>query len=119
VPACRGDFDGAFDMLLTLDLPEIQVLFNGTDVGPTVERAHRLQGDISAQKMHNLRKRRASVDIDTLDHGGFRGILMRHDESLTAASFGFQGDQQDSFHRTQLLALSGAQRTAWSGLAET
>ena len=27
VPARGGDFDGAFDMLLTLDLPEIQVLF--------------------------------------------------------------------------------------------
>jgi hypothetical protein len=38
---------------------------------------------------------------------------------LPAPAFGFQSDRQDSFHRTQLLALSGAQRTARSGLAET
>src|SRR4029077_10924184 len=40
--------------------------------------------------MHDLRKRRGSVDIDALHHGGFRGILERHDESLLAAALGFQ-----------------------------
>jgi hypothetical protein len=31
-----GDFDGAFDMLLTLDLAKIEVLFGGFSGGPTV-----------------------------------------------------------------------------------
>ena len=41
-------------------------------------------------KMHDLRKRTGSVDIDAPHHGGFRGILERHDESLPAAALGFQ-----------------------------
>jgi hypothetical protein len=49
-----SSFDRAFDMLLTFDLAEIKVLFSGSDVRPTVDRAHRLQGDISAQKLHDL-----------------------------------------------------------------
>ena len=44
----------AFDMLLTFDLAEIKFLFSGSDVRPTVDRAHRLQGDISAKKLHDL-----------------------------------------------------------------
>jgi hypothetical protein len=97
-----GDFDGAFDMLLTFDLAEIKVLFSGSDVGPAVERAHRLQGDISAQKMDDLRKGTYSVDIDTFHHGGFRGILERHDESLPLPALGFQGNREDSLDRAQL-----------------
>jgi hypothetical protein len=41
-------------MLLSFDLAEIKILFTGSR--PTVERAHWLQGDISAQKMHDLRR---------------------------------------------------------------
>jgi hypothetical protein len=41
-------------MLLTFDFPEIKFLFSGSDVRPTVDRAHRLQGDISAKKLHDL-----------------------------------------------------------------
>jgi hypothetical protein len=63
--ARRGDFHGAFDMLLTFDLAEIKVLFCGSNVGPAVERGHRLQSDISAQKMDDLRKGTRSVDVDT------------------------------------------------------
>jgi hypothetical protein len=31
------DFDGAFHMLLTFDLAEVEFLFNGSGVGPTVD----------------------------------------------------------------------------------
>ena len=83
-----GNFDGAFDMLLTFDLAEIKVLFIGFEIGPTVRRADRIQFDFSAQKMNDLRKRTRPVDIDTLHHGGFRSILKRHDQSLAAAALG-------------------------------
>jgi hypothetical protein len=89
--ARRGDFHGAFDMLLTFDLAEIKVLFCGSNVGPAVERGHRLQSDISAQKMDDLRKGTRSVDVDTFHHRGFRGILERHDQSLSAPALRFQG----------------------------
>jgi hypothetical protein len=36
MPAGGGDFDSAFDMLLTFDLAEIKVLFGGLGSGPTV-----------------------------------------------------------------------------------
>jgi hypothetical protein len=52
--------------------------------------------------MHHLRKRTGSVDIDALHHGGFRGMLeRRHDESPSAAAFGFQGDREDALDRAQ------------------
>jgi hypothetical protein len=35
-PAGSGDFDGAFHMLLTFDLAEIEFLFSRSGVGPTV-----------------------------------------------------------------------------------
>jgi len=37
VPARGGDFDGAFDMLLTFNLAEIKVLFGRSSGGPTVD----------------------------------------------------------------------------------
>jgi hypothetical protein len=37
MPPGRSDFDRAFDMLLTFDLAEINVLFGRSDIGPTVD----------------------------------------------------------------------------------
>jgi hypothetical protein len=37
VSAGRGNFDGAFDMLLTFDLAEIKIRFSRSGVGPTVD----------------------------------------------------------------------------------
>jgi hypothetical protein len=56
------DFDGAFHMLPTFDLAEVEFLFSGSGVGPAVGRTRRLQGDIAAQKMNDLRQRTGSVD---------------------------------------------------------
>ena len=53
--AGSGDFDSAFNMLLTFHLAEIEFLFGGSDLGPTVGGTHQLQRDISPQKMHHLR----------------------------------------------------------------
>src|ERR1700731_3825128 len=55
--AGSGDLNRSFHVLLTLDLAEIEVLFIGSEIGPTVSRADRIQFDISAQKMNDLRKR--------------------------------------------------------------
>ena len=63
MPTGSSDFDGAFHMLLTFDLAEIKVPFNGFSVGPTIGGAHGLQKDIAAQKINDLGKRTCPVQL--------------------------------------------------------
>jgi hypothetical protein len=80
-------------MLLTFSLAEIKVLFGGSDLRPTVERAHRLQDEIFPQKMHDLRKQTCSAHIDAFRHGGFRSILQWHDQRLPVPASSFHGNR--------------------------
>jgi hypothetical protein len=57
VPTGGGHFHRAFHMLLAFDLAEIKFLFAGSCLGPTIGRAKRFERNISAQKIHHLRKR--------------------------------------------------------------
>jgi hypothetical protein len=85
VPSGGSHFDGAFEILLAFDLPKVKVLFGGSDRGPAVHRADRLQGDVSPQKMHDLRKRICPIHLDAFHHGRFRRIVPRNDESCRCA----------------------------------
>ena len=93
MPTGGGDFNRSFHMLLAFHFAEIEFLFAGSFLGPAVGRADRLEGDISAQKMHHLRKRSCPVHLDTLHHGRFRRIVRRNDESLPVPPLGFQGNR--------------------------
>jgi hypothetical protein len=99
VPTGGGDFHRSFYMLLAFDLAEIEFLFAGSPLGPTVGRADRSERNIPPQKMHHLRKRTCPVHLDALHHGRFRRIVRRNDESLPMPPLGFQGNRQDSLHR--------------------
>src|SRR3979409_968803 len=85
--------------LTATTLAEIEFLFTGSCVGPAVGGAYRLQGDIPAQKMHDLGERACPVYFDTLHDGGFRRIVRRNDESLPMPPLGFQGNREDALHR--------------------
>jgi hypothetical protein len=43
VPTGGGDFNRSFHMLLAFDLAEIEFLFAGSYLGPTIGRADRLR----------------------------------------------------------------------------
>jgi len=70
-----SNFDRAFDMLLTFDLAEIKFLFAGSRLEPTIGRADRFERNISAQKMHHLRKRTCPVHLEPSTTAAFCGIL--------------------------------------------
>jgi hypothetical protein len=49
-----GDFDSPFDMLLTFDLPKIEILILKSRLGPIVGGTHRFQGDFASQKLDDF-----------------------------------------------------------------
>ena len=54
VPAGGGDFDRAFDMLLTFSLVKIKDLISKFRLGPIVGGTHRFQGDFASQKLDDF-----------------------------------------------------------------
>ena len=89
-------------MVLTFDFSEIELLFCRRCLGPAIGRTNRFQDLFSTQKLHHLRQRTNSIDIDTLHHSSFRGVVNRHDKSSPISPFCFQSNRQDSLDRTQL-----------------
>jgi hypothetical protein len=103
VSAGRGDFQGAFDMMLAFDFLKIDVV---SALGFKKCAAIEFEGQDAfgpADEIPCLPKIADGNDADATDHRGLGGVRFRNDQKFTPAGPGFEGDGQHAFdgtHRT-------------------
>ena len=100
-----GDFERAFHGLLTFDFGEIRlVLVRLIKECVEVDFCGR-EANLSYKKADGFAEVLNRNDIESRDHGGFGGVVLRHEDAELALGFRAQRDGQD--------ALDRANSTSW------
>ncbi len=92
VTAGRGDFQGAFDMLLSFDIVEVRVVTAVAVEDLLQVHGHPAEAPVAIEEFHDLGEVLNAEDLDFLHHGGFRPVDLRKDDPFEALSLRGHGD---------------------------
>jgi hypothetical protein len=84
VAACAGDFERALGTLLAANIAEVHRILRGLREQALRIQAQRRRGLRGVHQIDSLRQRFDGVDVDAVDHGGFRGIRRRNHQRADA-----------------------------------
>ena len=94
-----GDFQRPFDVVLAFDFVEVHLVrAMGVEKRAAIEVEGRDE-QLAVEKVPGVPEIADRIDLDPLDHGGFRRVFIRYQQPVAAPAFRFERDRKHALDR--------------------